>query len=73
MIDFNEIHKKPYHFTLERVDPYDENVPEAIIPADTRPMAVMFLSRNWRTLHRILMMRTGGPCLIISTVAHPST
>ena len=37
MIDFNEIHKKPYHFTLECVDPYDENVPEAIIPADKNP------------------------------------
>ena len=34
MIDFKEIHKKPYHFTLERLDPENENVPEAIIPDD---------------------------------------
>lgn len=34
MIDYKEIHKKPYHFTLERLDPENENVPEAIIPDD---------------------------------------
>ena len=34
MIDFKEIHKKPYHFTLERLDPEDKRVPEAIIPDD---------------------------------------
>ncbi len=27
MIDYKEIHKKPYHFTLERLDPEDERVP----------------------------------------------
>lgn len=31
---YEEIEKKPYHFTLERIDPYDENVPEAVIPED---------------------------------------
>jgi hypothetical protein len=34
MIDIDKIHEKPYHFTLERIDPDNENVPEAIIPDD---------------------------------------
>ena len=34
MIDYKEIHKKPYHFILERLDPEDERVPEAIITYD---------------------------------------
>ena len=50
---YDEIEKKPYHFTLERIDPDNENVPEAVIPE--------------------YMMKTGGPCLIISTAAHPLT
>ena len=29
---YDEIEKKPYHFTLERIDPDNENVPEAVIP-----------------------------------------
>lgn len=56
MIDFNEIHKKPYHFTLERVDPYDENVPEAIIPADKNlyflPEEMLELRRFYKTYGR---------------------
>ena len=32
IMKYEEIEKKPYHFTLERIDPYDENVPEAVIP-----------------------------------------
>ena len=31
---YDEIEKKPYHFTLERIDPDNENVPEAVIPED---------------------------------------
>ena len=31
---YDEIEKKPYHFTLERIDPDNGNVPEAVIPED---------------------------------------
>ena len=31
---YDEIEKKPYHFTLERIAPDNENVPEAVIPED---------------------------------------
>ena len=34
IMSYDEIEKKPYHFTLERIDPDNENVPEAVIPED---------------------------------------
>lgn len=33
-MDYQKIHDKPYHFTLRRRDPYNDNVPEVEIPED---------------------------------------
>ena len=54
MIDFKEIHKKPYHFTLERLDPENENVPEAIIPDD---MNLHFTAEEMLMLRRFYKER----------------
>jgi len=54
MIDYKEIHKKPYHFTLERLDPEDERVPEAIIPDD---MNLHFTADEMLTLRRFYKER----------------
>ena len=54
MIDFKEIHKKPYHFTLERIDPENENVPEAIIPDD---MNLQFTAEEMLMLRRFYKER----------------
>ena len=54
MIDFKEIHKKPYHFTLERLDPENENVPEANIPDD---MNLHFTAEEMLMLRRFYKER----------------
>ena len=54
MIDFKEIHKKPYHFTLERLDPEDEREPEAIILDD---MNLHFTADEMLTLRRFYKER----------------
>ena len=54
MIDFKEILKKPYHFTLERLDPENENVPEAIIPDD---MNLHFTAEEMLMLRRFYKER----------------
>lgn len=70
MIDYKEIHKKPYHFTLERLDPEDERMPEAIIPDD---MNLHFTVDEMLTLRRFYKERGRDVVILISTssIKHP--
>ena len=50
---FDEINKKAHHFTLERKDPNNENVPEAVIPEDKclyfQPKEMLELRQFYKT------------------------
>lgn len=48
-MDYDKIHDKPYHFTLKRRDPNNENVPEVIISDDKN---LYFLPEEMLELHR---------------------
>lgn len=56
MIDIDKIQDKPYHFTLERIDPDDANVPEATIPDGLNlhftPEEMLQLRRFYKTRGR---------------------
>ena len=83
---FDEINKKAYHFTLERKDPNNENVPEAVIPEDKclyfQPKEMLELRQFYKTegydapfeslrdYAQTPMKKTGGRCLIICIVVH---
>lgn len=53
IMKFDEINKKAYHFTLERKDPNNENVPEAVIPEDKclyfQPKEMLKLRQFYKT------------------------